>query len=213
MSSNNKPDSVSTNNQMRDALPKETARDVGFREEAPKQTWNAFILVCLAYLVLVLHKLATLPVIGIVYVALVSEGLRSLIPTFGQRLYRQPGLSFLRDYEGWHKFDLAHVMACILLVAVFSSWCINLRLWFAPHEFVARTGWRLEAYRLVATVLSWAVLICDACLFYAAMSQGESIWDAAKTISWSAILATLLYCAIIVFLSFSYVTLEKKVGL
>src|SRR5438128_129475 len=37
--------------------------------------------------------------LGVIYAAVIAEGLRQLVPTLGQKLYRLPGLGALRDYE------------------------------------------------------------------------------------------------------------------
>lgn len=156
-------------------------------------------------------KIATLPFLTIIYVALISEGLRLLIPALGQPLWKSvpiPGFSYLRGYTGLHKLDVAHLMALFLLFAVWYSWVVNIRLLFAPHEFTARTGWILENYRWFVQILSITILVADALLFYCSMIQ-QGVWGSNAIFSFSALLATVCYTAILVFTSFVTVNLEE----
>ena len=158
-----------------------------------------------------LWKIATFPFLAIIYVALISEGLRLLMPALGQPLWKAvpiPGFSLLRGYSGLHKLDIAHLMAILLLFAVWYSWVVNIRLMFASHEFAARTGWNLQNYQTFVSTLSITILVADAILFYRSMLE-QGVWGSGSIFSFPALLATVCYTAILVFTSFVTVNLEE----
>jgi hypothetical protein len=147
-------------------------------------------------------------VFGVLYCYLISEGLRFLIPALGTKLWKLPGLAFLRDFEETHKLDLAPFFAIVLLIAVFYLWCRLLEGWVFPDSALEDLGRHPGRYRLFITILGSVVLCCDACLFYVAMCKMG--WKG-TVLSLSALLATAAYVACLIFVSFVSVTLHKSI--
>jgi hypothetical protein len=57
--------------------------------------------------------------LGIIYVAVIAEGLRRLVPPLSQKLYKLlPGLGALKNYEATYRLDLAPFLSVIILMAV-----------------------------------------------------------------------------------------------
>ncbi len=139
--------------------------------------------------------------LGTIYIAVISEGLRYMVPALGQRLYKIPGLGFLEDFEETHGLDLAPFMAIFLLIAVFWLWERILHIWLASDE--EGIDWLNETKLLM--VLGTSILGADAILFYIAMTQ---VGWGGTVISISALLATVAYVAILVFVSYVTVTLR-----
>src|SRR5260221_6126163 len=78
-------------------------------------------------------KVFTFAVVGIAYIALVSEGLRNLIAAFALRLHKLPLPSFavLRNYRWSYRLDLAHLFAMLLMIASWFTWVLVLRVYLA----------------------------------------------------------------------------------
>lgn len=153
-------------------------------------------------------QVVTKLILGVIYIAVISEGLRVIVPALGQKLYKLPGLGALRDYEGTHRLDLAHFLAIFVLFAVFYLWDRILELWLESDEEFDDRGWNPEAHRRLVVVLGTVILGADACLFYVAMTQ---IGWRGTTFSFSALLATAAYLAVLIFVSFVSINLRKSI--
>lgn len=146
--------------------------------------------------------------LGVLYICVVSEGLRFLVPGLGMRLHKVPGLSFLYDYEDLHRLDLAHVLSLFMLFAVFYLWDKMLLLWLDSSENFDDGGWNPQANRQLIVALGWIILGADACLFYVAMTQ---VGWGATSFSFAALLATAAYLAILIFVSYVTINLRKAI--
>jgi hypothetical protein len=150
-----------------------------------------------------LWVVVTKVMIGIIYVSLISEGLRTIAPGLGQRLYKQPGLNFLKDYKETYRLDLAPILAAFILVAVFYLWERILKIWLScDDEF----EWKHDTILVVG--LGSVILVADAICFYCAVAMDG--WSG-SFISISAFLATVCYIAIVVFVSYITVLLRSAV--
>jgi hypothetical protein len=152
--------------------------------------------------------------LGVLYVSVMADGLRYLVPALGQKLYKLPGLSFLQDYEATYRLDLAPLFALFLLLAVFWLWGRILRMWlFDPEEDdLGMPGANAAAARLMILGLGLVILGADLLLFYISMTQ--STWGG-TAFSVSALIATAAYVAVLIFVSLVSVvlhqaTLQKK---
>ena len=74
-------------------------------------------------------QVASKAILGMIYLAVISEGLRVLIPALGQRIYKLPLLGSLKDYEATYRLDLAPFFAVFLLIGVFVLWPKIIGLW------------------------------------------------------------------------------------
>lgn len=136
---------------------------------------------------------------GFLYVYLISDGLRMLIPTLGQKLYKLPGLASLRSFEETHKLDLAVFFAAVLFVAVTMIWMYVIEAWLFPNRELGYDDVDHGRYRSFVFTLGIVILGSDLFLFYIAMlSVG---WKGAY-FSLSALLATLAYGACVVAVNF-----------
>jgi hypothetical protein len=148
-------------------------------------------------------------VLGIIYISVISDGARILLPDLGKKLSKIPFLGVLADYEGWHRLDCAHVFAFFMLVAVFFLWSWLIRLWLRPHDG-AGEGWDAQNYQRLVTVLAAVMLCADAFLFYRAVVEMD--W-AGGALSLTGIIATAAYVAVQVFVSFVSVVLKHEVAI
>src|ERR1700693_3263351 len=70
---------------------------------------------------LILWKALILLVLGVLYFALVSEGMRYVNAALGQKLHKLaiPGFSYLGLEVSLRKLDLAHCFAIMLMIATY----------------------------------------------------------------------------------------------
>ncbi|MCA9078109.1 MAG: hypothetical protein KDA93_23975 [Planctomycetaceae bacterium] len=129
--------------------------------------------------------------LGLVYFSIIAEGLRQLVPTLGQRLYKLPGLSFLQDYEATYRLDLAPIFAFFLLLAVWSLWGSLLKIWLLDDDSERYS----DSHKLLISMLGCTILAADAYLFYTAVAQMG--WSG--SFSFSAIIATTAYVGVLIF--------------
>ena len=144
----------------------------------------------------------TKPIMGLIYLAVISEGLRLLVPVLGQRLYKLPGLGFLEEYESTYKLDLAPLFVVFLLIAVWHLWAKVIELWIARDD---DAWWNTESHKVLVRMLAVTILGADGFLFYASVSQMG--WSA--TLSVSAFVATAAYVGVTIFVSYISVCLRK----
>ncbi len=155
-----------------------------------------------------LWKFITAVTLGTIYVMVISAGLRHLIPPLGQRLYLIPFLYFLRDYAATYRLDLAIPFAIFLLLAVWHLWERVLLLWLGSNSLLQHSAWNREIYRRLILTLGVVILGADAALFYTALTQ--TTWGGSG-FSVGALLATVAYVAVIVFVSFVSVHLRESI--
>lgn len=158
------------------------------------------------FLKYLLWQLLTKLVLGVVYFVLIAEGMRQVLPMLGTRLAKFPGLSFLNDFEGLHKLDLAHVMSILVLIFVWMQWRELLLAWLSPDDQENSLGWRPRRHREISVGLGVVVLTVDAALFYYAMA--DLSWDG-SWFSLTALLATAAYVAILIFVTLISINLHR----
>ena len=147
----------------------------------------------------------TKPILGLIYLAVISEGLRLLVPVLGQRLSKLPALGSLEDYETTYKLDLAPFFAVFLLIAVWHLWNKVIEFWIARDD---DNSWsNTDAHKFLVRILAFTILGADAILFYASVSQMG--WS--STFSVSALVATAAYVGVTIFVSYISLCLRKDV--
>jgi len=169
-------------------------RDVAAREQP--WTWALFQ----AHARYWMWQVGSKSILGLIYLAVISEGLRVLIPALGQKVYKLPLLSGLQNFEATYRLDLAPFFAFFLLIAVFVLWPRIIALWMADRDW---SSWTQEQRLLVC--LGTAILGADAVLFYYAMAQMS--WGG-SALSFSALVATAAYVGVLVFVSWVSVKLS-----
>ncbi|QDT43496.1 hypothetical protein Pan241w_35970 [Gimesia alba] len=145
--------------------------------------------------------------LGIVYIAIIAEGLRQLVPTLGQKLYKLPGLTFLQDYEATYRLDIAPIFALFLMIAVWFLWGKVLQMWLVSD--FAGPGWNSESYAMLVYILAFTILGADMILFYSAVTQMG--WSG-SSFSFSAVIATAAYVGVLIFVSFVSLNLYQQVN-
>lgn len=152
--------------------------------------------------------------IGIGYVAVITEGLRMVVPALGIKLYRLPLLSVLKDYEVWHKLDLAIFAGMLLFTLSSWIWCVLLESWLYDRTGLETSGRSATKYERCLLVLGSVILFSDACLFYRAMTfvgWGGEVFSATSLLCTVAYLAVLVaVCAVSVNLKRNYVFLKRR---
>lgn len=146
----------------------------------------------------ILWRIVTLAAFGGVYITIVAEGYRILIPTLSKKIFTLPFLGFLRQFEDAHRIDLAIVMSVILMFSVVFLWEKLLdRFVFNAHERLSSYS-RREADTAFAEhqfffIVGVVILVCDALLFYFGVSNLS--WGGG--FSFTAVIATAAYISVI----------------
>lgn len=150
----------------------------------------------------VLWMLASKLVLGTLYLFLVSEGLRRLVPPLGQKLRTLPGLGWVADYEATYKLDLAHVFALGLMVITFQLWNAVLRMWMRADE---SSIWDNQ---IVA--VAWLIIVpADALVFFTALGQWS--W-AGSPFSFVNVVMTAMYVAFLGYASYVSIQLKQRIA-
>jgi hypothetical protein len=145
--------------------------------------------------------------VGVGYVAVITSGLRTVVPALGMRLYRLPLFSQLKHYEVWHDLDLA-MPAGILLFGLSSwIWCVLLESWLYDQNDLGASGRNATKYERCLLVLGSVILFADACLFYRAMTF---VGWGGEVFSISSLICTLAYVAVLVAVCAVSVNLKRK---
>lgn len=136
-----------------------------------------------------------MPLVGLVYVVVVAEGLRVQMSIFAMRLYKLPvpGAGLLRQYDGFDRLDLAIPMSLMLFVAVSYLW---IRFWKESG-----VGGELGAKRKSLPLFFWMqvavaaiIVLMDAGVFYMGLAaKASSGWS--ETPAFVPVAATVLYAA------------------
>lgn len=162
-----------------------------------------------AYFIYYFWNVTTKSLLTIVYLALISQGLRYVLPDIGLRLYKLPGLSFLQDYTATYGLDLAHIFSAIPLVAAWILWHLNLELYLRPAAFASRfSRWQLDRMKRLIITMGAIIILGDACLFCAAFTLSR--WGSAK-FSAAAVLATTVYVTVLGFVTFISLYLSESI--
>jgi hypothetical protein len=143
-----------------------------------------------------------------VCVMLNAEGLRLLIPGLAFKLYRFPGLAFLKRYAETRNLDVAPFFAVILL---FTAMYLSQKLiegFIFTDDDLETTGRHPLFYRIFICTVGFVLLAADATIFY--LSVVSTGWRGA-TWSLPACLATCAYLVVIVVVSLISVSLSHSI--
>lgn len=144
--------------------------------------------------------------LAVIYVVIIADGLRYLIPPLGQKLWKIPLLTFLREYEAFYRLDLAPFMSIFILLAVWHFWDEILEILLVRQT--AEGEWVPDNRALLVMTVGAVILGADVCLFYIGISQ--SSWGGTG-FSVSALLATTAYLGVLIFVS--YRSLDLRLSL
>jgi len=153
--------------------------------------------------------ITTKTIVTVVYEALISQGLRYVLPDIGMRLYKLPGLAFLERYTATYRLDLAHVFALVPLLSAWILWHLNLEMYLRPEVFAERfRRWDLDRVKRVVVTMGAIIIAGDAGLFCAAVTLVR--WGEAK-LSPAAVLATAVYVTVLGFVTWVSIWLKDGV--
>jgi hypothetical protein len=159
--------------------------------------------------VAVAFTVVTKGIVAIVYEALLSQGLRHILPDMGMRLYRIPGLAFLELYTATYRLDLAHLFAAVPLVCTFVAWKLLLEMYLRREVFAHRfRRWDLDRLKRVIVTMGTIIVTGDAALFCLAVSIAS--WGQAR-LSAAAVLATAVYMTVLGFVTWVSLWLNDRV--
>ena len=175
------------------------------RFELPEIDWRVMFPRLKYYCWLIFTKL----ILGVVYLSIIRDGFRFVLPALSMKLSRIPGFGFLDDFEFTYQLDLAAPMALFVLLAVFWLWDRALSMWlhgddgpFDIQDPLFRVRREIVFYSLAVVVLTM-----DGILFY--VSLVRSNWGATM-ISPPAVVATVLYTAVLVCVTLMTLELRQQ---
>lgn len=171
--------------------------------------WRRFWRLFFAVAKKVIWDATMLSIIVFVYLAVISQGFRYVLPDLGMRLYKMPGLAFLQDYTATYRLDLAHLFAAVPLISSCVLWHLLLEIYLWPTAFAERfQRWDLDRLKRAIVTMGVIVITGDACLFAAAFTL--SGWGGSK-FSAVAVLATLVYVTLLAFVTFISLYLAESI--
>lgn len=136
-------------------------------------------------------------VMGIVYCSIVSDGARRLCPSLGQKIYHlSPILGRVN-----HQLDCAHFFALFLLLGCWCCWTWLLQMWLGVKSYSFE-------HKLVILPLALIFIAVDTLVFYFAIAQSK--WGG-SLLSWSAMLMTIGYVAVLVFVTYVGIVLKEEI--
>ena len=187
--------------------------DKWFKERSPaiqnvwarKQfNWPLFWAVCR----FVTWISVTIPVMVLLYVTMIAEGIRMKFPFWAMPLYKVKGMpKSMERYDIFHRMDLAIPASIGLLFLVWLFWDYLLQIWITPHVFHVRPRRNAETYKRLVVALGLALLLFDSYMFYSAMSFMG--WGG--KFSMTALLATVGYSAALVAVALITINLRQDI--
>ena len=155
-------------------------------------------------------QVVTKVVMGVIYLSIIAEGFRMLVPVLNRRLHRLPLLGWMNDYEATYELDMASIMSVFMLIAVYSLWGRMLTLWLSEKiGFDHRLRGQNNADQFVL-FFGLVILASDSLLFFIAVT--EVSWSGAS-FSFTALFATAAYVSVLVFTVYVAVNLRDKINL
>lgn len=155
-----------------------------------------------------LWQVGTKLVMGVIYLSIIAEGFRTLVPVVGRKLYRLPLLGWMEDYEGTYELDMASLLALFMLIAVCGLWERVLTLWLNEKIGFDHRLRNLSNRDLFVVVFGVIVLLSDSVLFFVAVT--EITWSG-TVFSFTALFATTAYVSVLVFSIYVSITLKEKI--
>lgn len=134
-------------------------------------------------------------VLGAVYLGIVSEGARRLIPSLGQKIFKL--VPWLDQID--HRIDAAHCFALFLLIGTWWSWRQLLETWLGIKPYSRATT--------VIVPLAFTFIIVDTIFFYNATAQWK--WGGSH-VSFTTLLATAGWVAILIFVTFVGIQMKEE---
>jgi len=138
-------------------------------------------------------NLLILPLVAIVYLTIIRDGLTTLIPVSQMPLHRLaiPGAGHLKSYDGFDRLSLSHIIALVAFSAALFLW--------ARVFIELMGGGTLSGLKHRSPIVFWfiaaivfTILLGDAALFFVGLQiQASSSWN--ETPAYVPIGTTVLY--------------------
>ncbi len=154
-------------------------------------------------------KAVSLLFLLLVCCTVIAQGLRSMNSLFSSRLAKFPGLRFLQRWEGWHRLDVANVIAVALLLIEYVVLVTAVRYFLVPSTMEGGGDWKPENDRALTWTGFVGLVLGEAFLFYLGVMNNESGWDEGGSLS-VALAGSLVYTLSIVFVAYLTVRLERR---
>ncbi len=152
----------------------------------------------------------TKSLLTIVYFAVISQGLRYMLPDLGMKLSKLPGFAFLANFRATYRLDLANLLTVIPLIAVWILWHLILEMFLAPECFEQRfSRWDIDRCKSLIIPMAVTVIVADTCLFFSAFSFAS--WGGSQ-FSVAALLASATYVVLLVFVTFVSLYLSQNIS-
>lgn len=115
--------------------------------------------------------IVTIPVMVLLYVTMIAEGIRIKFSFWATPIYKIKGMpKAFEQFDYLHRLDLALPASIGLLCLVWLSWDQLLQLWIVPADFHIRPRQKPEVYKRIIVSVALTLLLFDAYMFYSAMS-------------------------------------------
>ena len=154
-------------------------------------------------------KAVSLVFLMVICCTVIAQGLRLIHPLFTGRLARIPGLRFLERWEGWHRLDLANVVAVVLLVVEYVILVKAVRYFLVPASLRDSDDWNARNDRTITWVGFVGFVLFEGFLFFLGVLKNDSGWDEGSSV-FVGVVGTFLYTMSIVFVAYLTVNLERR---
>lgn len=179
-------------------------------EDGPKKRfdWGGFVALAWAW-TKYLVWMGVKAIVAVVCLALMSQGLRHLLPDLGMKLYKLPGLAFLERYAFGYRLDLASIFAVVPLLSSLILWGLILEMFLRPQVFAERfRRWDLDRVKRVILTMGAIIIAGDAGLFCTAVAIVR--WGQAK-LTPAAFLVTAVYLTVLGFVTWGSLWLKDGI--
>jgi hypothetical protein len=149
-----------------------------------------------------------------IFAAIGAEGLRYVCDAFSRKLSTLPMLAVLDDYEETAGVDLAILIALFIGFSVCTLWFKNVRVFLHPSEPLDGSSMDApERHAQLVRVLGFSMLGTDAVLFFVGMlAMSDGGWATDGLGAFGAVLVTVLYTSMLVFIAYYFTLLERKLS-
>ena len=101
--------------------------------------------------------------LGTIYVSVIAEGARLLMPPLAQKVYKLaiPGFAALGQYQETRRLDLAIPFAFVIFLVASSCWELVLLVLLGKEESFDDSGWKVDNYKRLILILGAIFLFAD----------------------------------------------------
>ena len=134
---------------------------------------------------------------GLVYLKVMVHGMQRLAPATSLKLLRHGNL----------RITAAHVLCLFLLVCVWISWGMIIRLILGEDGVFERRSWNQQRHMWLVVIAGGLLILFDFLMFY--MSVADHDWRG-TTFAWKPFLTTLAFSVILVLMEYKSLELHER---